>query len=120
MYCFIRFGFPVKSESGYNIAGIKVPRFAKGQDYLVQFITAISQCQAALPKNKQQKPSPESSSVTVCCVSKCLLSEKSRGKDLCIWPSWFTDESLETQRDGHLLKTHTAHHQQAKAGSSTF
>ena len=53
MYYFIRFGFPVKSESGYNIAGIKVPWFAKGQDYLVGFITAISQCQAALPENKQ-------------------------------------------------------------------
>lgn len=76
---------------------------------------------SASKKQTNNKNPPQKAVVlTGCCVSKCLLSEKSRGKDLCIWPSWFTDESLETQRDGHLLKTHTAHHQQAKAGSSTF
>lgn len=47
------------------------------------------------------------------CVRKHLPSEKSRGRDLCIWPSQFTDKSLETQR---LLaaRDHMAHQQQNK------
>lgn len=44
---------------------------------------------------KQTKHFPESCSAYSCCVRKCLPPEKSR--DLCIWPSQFTDESLETE-----------------------
>lgn len=51
----------MKSGRGYNTAGAKLPWFAKGEDCLEEFIPAISQCQEALPKNKQ-KPLPERSS----------------------------------------------------------
>lgn len=53
-----------------------------------------------------------------CCVRKHLPSEKFRGRNLCIWPSQFTDESLETERDCHLFKTISAAEQRPAPQSS--
>lgn len=41
MHYFIRLGFPVRSESGDNIAGLRGPWFEKGQDFLAEFTSAI-------------------------------------------------------------------------------
>ena len=57
-------------------------------------------------KTNNKNPSQKEVMLTGSCISSCLLSEKSRGKDLCIWPSLVTDESFETERWPLAQNTH--------------
>lgn len=106
MHYFIRFGFPVKSGRGYSTAGAKLPQFAKGETTLKSSHLPSPSVRQHFRKTNNKNPSQKEVMLTGCCISSCLLSEKSRGKDLCIWPSWFTDESFETERWPLAQNTH--------------